>query len=130
MDDVAKLIPNGDKASIHEISRTFNRYIFKTDDDRLFMVTPVNIVGNHKFITVVSKVLHGFSDAEHIESIVDCEMSATDFVSKMGEVIRREVSGRTLQLDVSIPITKTIEEDKVEVYFIRSFPIKGVDSDE
>ena len=127
LDDVAKIIPNGENASIHEISRTFNRYIFKTDDDRLFMITPINIIGPHKFITIVSKILHGFSDAEHIESIVESEISAEEFVSKAGEVVRREVSGRTTRLDVAVPVTKTIEEDKVDVYFIRSFPVKGVE---
>ena len=57
-------------------------------------------------------------------------MTAVKFVSRIGDVVGREVSGRTTKLDVKIPITKTIEEDKIDVYFVRNFPIKGVYEDE
>lgn len=130
LDDAAKLVPNADKTPIHEVSKTFNRYIFKDDNNRMYMITPINIVGVYDSITIISKIIHGFSDAEHIESIVDCEMTAVKFVSRIGDVVGREVSGRTTKLDVKIPITKTIEEDKIDVYFVRNFPIKGIYEDE
>lgn len=128
LDDAAKLVPDADNVSIQQISSSFNRYIFKANDN-FYMITPINVVGCPRDITIVSKVHQGFSDAEAIESIVDCYAAAINFVSKMGEITSRERGGRTLRLEVKVPVTKTIEENKVEIYFIREFPIKGVDEE-